>query len=115
MAVHFLDQIRDLGHRHAFLEHVDYERLQRIIRALIGCDRLLVEFAILVPWHQKLQVSVLRMECPRVGTVSGVTRVEADAILFFVIQESRQFGLEERIDSRFQVYRENFGDIFFFY
>ena len=38
----------DFGHRDAFLEHVDDERLQRVIRALVGCDNLLVEFAIAV-------------------------------------------------------------------
>jgi len=55
------------------------------------------------------------MECPRVDAIPGIAGVEADAVIFFVIQESCEFGLKERIDRCLQMLAENFGDVFFFY
>lgn len=98
MVVHLFDQIRNLGHGHAFLEHVNDKGLQRIVRVLVRSDGLLVEFAVPVTWNRQIQISVIRMKCPRIDTVSGVVRIKAKTAIFLVIQKSRQFGLKERMD-----------------
>ena len=70
MAVHPLDEIGDLGQRHAFLEQMDNEGFQCVIRPLVRRYCLMVKHAIAIPRYGQLELAELRTECPVIRAIT---------------------------------------------
>jgi hypothetical protein len=54
MPIHFLNEIRNLRHRHPLQEHVNDEGLQRVIGSLVRSNRLLFKLPFAIPGNGEL-------------------------------------------------------------
>ncbi len=88
--IHLLDQVRNLRHGHALPEEVDDGLLQRIVRALVGGNGLLLELAVAVARDFEVELPVLGLDRPVIGAITGIAGVEPNPVVLLVIQEGRQ-------------------------